>query len=180
MSFEESCSVVLGQVTVAQKVPPLFGTRPEKYSRKVVAGQGRCGAFDNSSTHHLRRIWNEKRPPTPEAHEGLALRRAGGISDWLGFASRGRMGRRAAAPQPQCATAILAVPLHGRDARGTPPAERCSALHTAGKFLSKKDLRYGKAEGEPRSGRERVRVPSGQSPSPRAPLFNLVETRACS
>ena len=42
--------------------------------------------------------------------------------------------------QPKCATAILAVPFHGRDARGTPPAERCSALHMAGKFLLKKEF----------------------------------------
>ena len=44
----------------------------------------------------------------------------------------------AAEPQPKCATAILAVPLHGRDARGTSPAERCSALPMARKFLPKK------------------------------------------
>jgi hypothetical protein len=90
---------------------------------------------------------------------------------------------RAAEPQPKCATAILAVPLHGRDARGTSPAERCSALRMAGKFLPKKQeftvLQCRAAEPQPKCATAILAVPlhgrdaRGTSPAERCSALRM-------
>jgi hypothetical protein len=68
-------------------------------------------------------------------HLGRAPSRAGRAWHIGGRTLFGSSQGRLALRQPKCATAILAVPLHGRDARGTSAAERCSALPRASPAL---------------------------------------------